>query len=394
MPKGKRTLSGSYSQNWPAYYEARVNEEPHFHWLLKELCCEIEEPAHITGRRPFLLADMVYSMVYKVYSGRATQRFEHNLQEAYDKGFIKKPPKPNTLSDYMRMGSLTPILYHLLVMSSLPLAEVENIFAVDSSGFSAPRRRYVFNRHKGRWEKKRDHIKLHIICGVKTNVITCAEVTAGTVSDRNFLKPLVERTARYFNISEVSADGGYLSGENFRTVILLGGKPYIAFYKNCALDADFKSLAWKETLRLWKDRNQEIMNKYYLRNNVEAIFSSIKRVFGEDLKSKSDTGLINEVLCKALCHNICVLVHSMFELGINPTSWSNAKLTSRAQTNSIGVALTDTELSLVQNRIAVATVKPPLQPVGTDELANRGKRSSKSRRGKERDENQISLFKI
>jgi len=34
--------------------------------------------------------------------------------------------------------------------------------------------------------------------------------------------------------------------------------------------------------------------------------------------SKSDTGQINEVLCKVLCHSICVVIQSIHELGIEP----------------------------------------------------------------------------
>lgn len=44
----------------------------------------------------------------------------------------------------------------------------------------------------------------------------------------------------------------------------------------------------------------------------------IKGKFGDSLRSKSDTGQINEALCKVLCHNICVLVQAMHELGIEP----------------------------------------------------------------------------
>jgi hypothetical protein len=36
------------------------------------------------------------------------------------------------------------------------------------------------------------------------------------------------------------------------------------------------------------------------------------------LRSKSDTGQINEALCKVLCHNICVLVHAIHSLNIEP----------------------------------------------------------------------------
>jgi hypothetical protein len=31
-----------------------------------------------------------------------------------------------------------------------------------------------------------------------------------------------------------------------------------------------------------------------------------------------DTAQINELLCKALCHNLCVLIQSTYELGIEP----------------------------------------------------------------------------
>ncbi len=30
------------------------------------------------------------------------------------------------------------------------------------------------------------------------------------------------------------------------------------------------------------------------------------------------TAQVNEVLCKILCHNICVLIQSIYELGIEP----------------------------------------------------------------------------
>ncbi len=46
--------------------------------------------------------------------------------------------------------------------------------------------------------------------------------------------------------------------------------------------------------------------------------SMIKGKFGSSLRSKSDVGQINEALAKVLCHNVCVLVQAMHELGIEP----------------------------------------------------------------------------
>jgi hypothetical protein len=44
----------------------------------------------------------------------------------------------------------------------------------------------------------------------------------------------------------------------------------------------------------------------------------IKGKFGDAVRSKSDIGQLNEVLCKVLCHNLCVLIQAIHELGIDP----------------------------------------------------------------------------
>ena len=60
------------------------------------------------------------------------------------------------------------------------------------------------------------------------------------------------------------------------------------------------------------------MDHYHKRSNIETAFSMIKGKFGSALRSKSDTGQINEALCKVLAHNVCVLIHAMHALNIHP----------------------------------------------------------------------------
>jgi hypothetical protein len=45
----------------------------------------------------------------------------------------------------------------------------------------------------------------------------------------------------------------------------------------------------------------------------------IKAKFGDALRSKTETAMKNEALCKLLAHNICCLVSAIYELGIDPT---------------------------------------------------------------------------
>ena len=47
----------------------------------------------------------------------------------------------------------------------------------------------------------------------------------------------------------------------------------------------------------------------------------VKRKFGPDVKAKSDSGQMNEILLKFLCHNICVLNQEKHELGIDIPTW-------------------------------------------------------------------------
>jgi hypothetical protein len=42
--------------------------------------------------------------------------------------------------------------------------------------------------------------------------------------------------------------------------------------------------------------------------------------------SKSDVGQVNEVLCKVICHNLCVLIASIHELGLEMPQFASASL--------------------------------------------------------------------
>ena len=67
----------------------------------------------------------------------------------------------------------------------------------------------------------------------------------------------------------------------------------------------------------YKFKEAEFKHHYHKRTNVETVFSMIKAKFGERIRSKTNVSQTNEVLCKVLCHNLCCLIQSMYELGID-----------------------------------------------------------------------------
>jgi len=60
------------------------------------------------------------------------------------------------------------------------------------------------------------------------------------------------------------------------------------------------------------------MEHYHKRSNIEAINAAIKRKFGGTLKSKNPTAQVNELLAKIVAYNLTVIIHEMYENGINP----------------------------------------------------------------------------
>ncbi|MBM3200197.1 SWIM zinc finger family protein [Candidatus Woesearchaeota archaeon] len=57
----------------------------------------------------------------------------------------------------------------------------------------------------------------------------------------------------------------------------------------------------------------------HYRSNSETVFHMIKSKFRDNIRSKTQTAQTNELLCKILCHNLCVVIQEMIELGIQAT---------------------------------------------------------------------------
>jgi transposase len=320
----KVTHKQTYKQEWPAYNKAQTMEKAQFLYLLHQLCQGVGSPAqHGRGQRRLPLEDMIFAMAFKVYSTVSTRRFMTDMRDAHAKGYTSKLPCYNSIINYFEDEMLTPHLQMLIEESSLPLAAIESDFAIDSSGFSTCR---FFQWVNAKYNnptlmEERDWMKAHLCCGVKTNIVTSVEITSRYAADTRYFKPLVDATAQNFTMKEVSADKAYLSQDNMQAVVDHNAMPYIAFKANSMIEVKDKkrqSQLWKNMYHYFSLNNDRFMAHYHKRSNVETTFHMIKSKFGDSLRSKTKTAQINEALCKVLCHNICCLIQSMYELGLKP----------------------------------------------------------------------------
>src|SRR5687768_14930363 len=228
----------TYPQNWKAYNAAQTHEKSELQALLYELCKNLPEPEPRKGRgRPSLsLSDIIFSSIYKVYSTVSGRRFSTDLREAKARGYLSHLPHYNSVFRYLESESLTPYLYELITLSAAPLKSIESDFAVDSSGFSTGQFMRWLDVKYGTKEDRRMWLKLLLMVGTKTNIVTSVEVSDGYAHDYPYFKGLVDRTAQSgFQMKEVSADKGYLGASNMLATLQRGAISYIPFKSNSVL---------------------------------------------------------------------------------------------------------------------------------------------------------------
>jgi len=68
-------------------------------------------------------------------------------------------------------------------------------------------------------------------------------------------------------------------------------------------------------------RREEFLAHYHKRSNVESTFSMVKRKFGDAVRARNPVAMVNEALCKFVCHNLCCVILSQIELGIEAQFW-------------------------------------------------------------------------
>jgi transposase len=136
---------------------------------------------------------------------------------------------------------------------------------------------------------------------------------AGSSPD-GVLRYLVDMTAENLAMRGVSADKAYGSARNYDAIDRYGATPLVACKSN---SVGGSGGLWEKMFLRFQLRREDFLARYHKRSNVESTFSMIKAKFRDHVRSKTPVAMVNEVLCKLICHNICVLIQETHELGID-----------------------------------------------------------------------------
>lgn len=331
------TVKVTYTQDWTAYNRGQCEEKERFLPMLADLCATIPQPPQGNGRPRLPMSDMAFAAVSKVYSGLSARRFDTDIRDNAAKGLTVQDPHFNSVLRYPRSPEMTVALESLVTLSALPLRAVESDFAVDSTGFSTCRYVRWYDHKWGKEQVKREWVKLHAMVGVQTNIVTAVEMSDWKGADSPHFQPLVAATGEHFAMREVSADKAYSGKKNLQAVMDAGATPFVPFKasrKGDGIPAVYdggtapplpaNASAWVKMYHYFAYQRDTFLTHYHKRSNVETTFSMIKRKFGDSLRSKSDTGQFNEVLCKVVCHNLCVLIACIHEIGLDVPAFTPA----------------------------------------------------------------------
>ena len=319
-PDDKRTPRKTYAQDWSAYDAAKTNEDVLFKQLLADLLLLAVEndPPKETGRKGFDTRTKLFTMCIKAYHKSDLRKTESILKELHHRSVIGRVPSYRSIDNFFNDHRLNKLLDRLILITALPLALVEKTAAMDSTGMSV-RKYESWQQYK--WGTKTDRSrcfrKLHAVVGTTTNIFISADVTLKTVADVTMLPSVVADHPRHFiELRDFVADKAYSSRAVLKFIYELGLNPFIPF-KRGSSSTPKGSLIWKEMFEFFRTDQEEFLERYHRRSNVETTFHMLKMRFGDYLMTKNFVANQNEIKIRVLCHNLCVLIQEVAERGIN-----------------------------------------------------------------------------
>lgn len=174
---------------------------------------------------------------------------------------------------------------------------------VDASGLTISKKGDYIEE---KWiREKKEFVKLHIAVDEKSKKVVSFRITKGNVHDAKKFGPLVKESAKRHDIDKVYGDKAYDNRKNFNILDDMNAEPAISIRKNastrskgCPLRRDEVFLVKKLGYEGWKQ-----LKDTGRRWIAEIVFSSIKRVLGEDLLSKKFSAQKVEAGLKVMLYN-------------------------------------------------------------------------------------------
>ncbi len=192
---------------------------------------------------------------------------------------------------------------------------------IDSSGIRIFARSIWFCIRIKENISKRECDKVHLAVCADLLLILNWRITNGRRHDCPFFVILLKP---FKWLGNVMADKGYLSRRNFQFVYDRKGQAFIPFKKGKkkgSTDSPKSHPAWKFVFHFWKTLNGIYMGIYHQRSRIEAVFSAIKKRYGDKLNCKNARMRRKEMSLRLIAYNIRILICARYAKKNNMPLW-------------------------------------------------------------------------
>jgi transposase len=191
------------------------------------------------------------------------------------------------------------------------------IAIVDASGFRVKTSSGWYDLRIKRKNKRKDYDKLHIVICQRRGVILDFQITGSNEHDSTKLKSLLREISQ---ILRLIGDAGYLSKKNCEIVVRKGAEPVFAIKKNTKAKPEGPT-EWVDMVTFAKENEKGWKEIYHVRSFVEAIFSAIKRRFGENLTAIKKRMRRKQLALKVLAYNIKQALYDELAVTLGVPYW-------------------------------------------------------------------------
>ena len=273
------------------------------------------------GRRPYdyrivLVLSLLRIVLRKRYADYETEmRTDKRLLEMLG---IKQLPCKSTIHNYTQQYFSLNLLYKFNRLLIDAWIKKPFDLLLDASGIRLVGRSIWFSIRTQKEIRKKDFDKIHIAVCLHNLLIANFRISNSKRNDSPFLRKLLEP---FKLLGLIIVDKGYTNKRNAEYVTKKHGAFFSPFKKN----AKPKGLnIWVYLQKAWKAFPSLFRGIYYQRNKIEAVFSALKRRYGEQLYSKLWYMRRREMAIRFIAYNVRIIVGIQIAREKNIPLWVRA----------------------------------------------------------------------
>ena len=272
-----------------------------------------------TGRKPRYDGTLIAVLcLWLVACNFTYDELAEELGRSYVKrilGVRKLPSRSTVNRGMLRLSQKYIRRFNKIVVGRL--ARKRMTVVLDSTGIRLVTSSAWYDIRIGRRNRRRDNKKFHIATETRRNCILEYKITCYRRHDSPQLKFLLRDIDE---LLRVLGDAGYISRANCDIVVKKKGKPFFAIKKNTTAKKK-GSAAYRDMVKMAKFKEELFKAVYHMRSVVEAVFSSLKKRYGNCIRAVKCKAKNNNLALRVVAYNIKQLLYDRMARNLGVPFW-------------------------------------------------------------------------